>query len=286
MPTHAPSPAVARTRRALWGLACAGWLWAGSAGVGAPLAASAPAPCVKTLAWSDDPPNTMRLSSNAVGGVEIDLHRELFKMMGCELRLVEIPFARALGELEAGHIDMIPATLARPERQAYALFSKPLLFLHNVLYVRAADLPQTQGRRLAELVDLGWRLGGQVGVVYGSEYAALLNDPRRAARLERVPYRPSLWKMLDNRRVDGVLANQLTAQQELRQMGLDQRLVPSRIALPVESGGTAWSRRTTDEAFVERFNEALAALRRSKRYAELLAPYGLSPSGQMIERPR
>jgi polar amino acid transport system substrate-binding protein len=242
-------------------------------------------PCTKTLAWSEDPPNTMRLPMGQVGGVEVDLHRELLRTMGCELRLVEMPFSRALAELEVGRVDLIPATLARPERQGYARFSKPLLYLHNVLYVRAEDLPKTQGRRLVDLVDQGWRLGGQVGVVYGSEFAALLADPKRAARLERVPYRPSLWKMLDNRRVDGVLSNQLTAQHELRRMGLAKRLLPTHIALPVESGGTAWSRRTTDEAFVKRFNNALADLRQSKRYADLLAPYGLSPSGQLLERP-
>ncbi len=274
-------PAVAWSLR-LWLSRLGGGL---ALALGLAFGAVAAPPCVKTLAWSDDPPNTMRRPDGAVGGVEIDLHRELFQTLGCELRLVEMPFARALGELQVGRVDLIPATLARPERQGYALFSKPLLYLHNVLYVRAADVPRTQGRRLADLVDQGWRLGGQVGVVYGSEYAALMADPKRARQLERVPYRPSLWKMLDNRRVDGVLANQLTAQQELRQMGLAQRLVPTRIALPVESGGTAWSRRTTDEAFVQRFNEALAALRHSKRYAELLAPYGLSPSGQLVEHP-
>jgi polar amino acid transport system substrate-binding protein len=241
-------------------------------------------PCVKTLAWSHDPPNTLRLADGEVGGVEIDLHRELFKALGCELRLEELPFARALIELQSGRVDLIPATLARPERLRYALFSKPLLYLHNVLYVRAADVPRTQGLRLVDLVDSGWRLGGQVGVVYGSEFAALLDDPRRAAKISRVPHRASLWKMLDRQRVDGVLANQLTAQHELAQMGLSERLRPTDIALPVESGGTAWSRASTDEAFVRRFNLALDSLRSSKRYGELLAPYGLSASGQLLQR--
>ncbi len=67
-------------------------------------------------------------------------------------------------------------------------------------------------------------------------------------------------------------------------MGLSERLRPTGIALPVESGGTAWSRASTDEAFVRRFNLALDSLRSSKRYGELLAPYGLSASGQLLQR--
>jgi polar amino acid transport system substrate-binding protein len=245
------------------------------------LAVAKEARCVKTLAWSDDPPHTMRLPDGSVGGVEIALHRELLATMGCELRLAEMPFARALSELRAGRVDVIPATLARPERKAYARFSKPLLYLHNVLYVRAEDVPRVGHQRLADLVDQGWRLGGQVGVVYSSEFAALLQDPVRASKLEQVPYRPSLWKMLDHRRVDGVLVNQLTAAYELRQLGLQERIRATSLTLPLESGGSAWSRLTTDEAFVQRFDQALNDLRQRQRYAELLAPYGLTPSGQM-----
>lgn len=240
-------------------------------------------PCTKTLAWSEDPPNTMRLPTGEVGGVEVDLHRELLRTMGCELHLVEMPFARALVALQTGDVDVIAATLDRPERRSYALFSKPVLYLHNVLYVRKADAAKVGNRRLAALVDEGWRLGGQIGVVYGSEFVALLNDPVRSKRLVHVPLRPSLWKMLEIGRLDGVMANQLTASHELAAMGMTQRLVPTAIQLPVESGGSAWSRRTTDEAFVRRFDATLIALQKSKRYGDLLAPYGLTPSGQLAQ---
>jgi len=271
-PAVEPAPSVPKTFRAAIAAALA---------LLASLTAAKEARCVKTLAWSDDPPHTMRLADGSVGGVEIVLHRELLATMGCELRLAEMPFPRALSELRAGRVDVIPATLARPERLAYARFSKPLLYLHNVLYVRAEDVSRVGHQRLTALVDQGWRLGGQVGVVYGSEFAALLQDPVRAAKLEQVPYRPSLWKMLDHRRVDGVLVNQLTAAYELRQLGLHERVRATAIALPLESGGSAWSRLTTDEAFVQRFDQALIDLRQRQRYAELLAPYGLTPSGQM-----
>ena len=248
------------------------------------LAVHAHASCAKTLAWSEDPPHTMRLPDGRVGGVEIELHRELLGLMGCELQLAELPFARALVALRQGEVDVIPATLARPEREAYAHFSRPLLQLRNVLFVRKPDLPPTQRQRLAGLVDAGWRLGGQTGVAYGSEFVALLEHPMRRGAVVQVPYRRSLWQMLARHRVDGVLANELTGVHELQQLGLQDLIVPSELALAVERGGSAWSRASTEAEFVERFNAALQTLKASGRYAALLAPYGLDARGT-LQRP-
>lgn len=242
------------------------------------------AACVKTLAWSEDPPHTMRLADGSVGGIEIELHRELLGLLGCELRLLELPFARALAALRLGEVDVIPATLARPEREAFAHFSRPLLQLRNVLFVRRTDLAPTQHQRLAGLVDAGWQLGGQTGVAYGSEFVALLDDPKRRQRIVRLPYRRSLWQMLARHRLDGVLANELTGMHELRALGLQELIVPSELALSVERGGSAWSRRSTEAEFIERFNSALLSLKASGRYATLLAPYGLDGRG-MLPRP-
>ncbi|MFO1251310.1 MAG: transporter substrate-binding domain-containing protein [Inhella sp.] len=245
------------------------------------MAVPAEAACVKTLAWSEDPPHTMRLPDGSVGGIEIELHRELLALLGCELRLQELPFARALAALRAGEVDVIPATLARPEREAYARFSRPLLQLRNVLFVRRPDTGPTQHLRLAGLVAAGWRLGGQTGVAYGSEFVALLEDRRHRGQIIQVPYRQSLWQMLARHRLDGVLANELTGVHELRALGLQDLIVPSELALAVERGGSAWSRHSTEAEFVERFNGALQTLKASGRYATLLAPYGLDARGAL-----
>ncbi len=247
--------------------------------------AAVAAACVKTLAWSEDPPHTMRLPDGSVGGVEIELHRELLALLGCELRLQELPFARALAALRAGEVDVIPATLARPEREAYARFSRPLLQLRNVLFVRRPDTAPTQHVRLAGLAAAGWRLGGQTGVAYGSEFVALLEDRNFRDQIIQVPYRRSLWQMLARHRLDGVLANELTGVHELRALGLQDLIVPSELALAVERGGSAWSRRSTEVEFVERFNAALQTLKASGRYATLLAPYGLDARGALQRSP-
>lgn len=237
--------------------------------------------CVKSLRWHDDPPYSMRLADGSVGGLNVELHTMVLQRLGCRVELVEMPFARALTELQLGRLDLLPGTFDRPERRAYALFSQPAVEVRNLLFVRRDDAPRLQGKGLSNLVADGWRIGVQVGVVYGPAYAELLQDPVAAARLQAVPKRNSLWMMLERGRVDAVPADELSAAHELRSLDLQHRVVASALVLSNEAAGTAFSRRRNDEAFVRRFDAALQAMKADGSHAALLARYGLSPAGTL-----
>lgn len=233
------------------------------------------AACVKTLRWSEDPPFSMRLPDGRIGGLNVELHEQLLQRLGCRVELVEMPFARALAELQLGRLDLLPSTFDRPERRSYAHFSKPTLQIRNRLYVRSGDLPRLQGQDLAQLVAQGWRIGVQVGVIYGPSYAELLKDPDAARKLVVVPKRQSLWQMLARERIDAVPADELTGPLELQALGFDTRIVASPLVLSTEGSGTAMSKLSTDDRFVRRFDAALQDMRADGSYAALLARYPL-----------
>jgi polar amino acid transport system substrate-binding protein len=235
-----------------------------------PLAAAA---CVKSVRWSEDPPFSMRLPNGRIGGVIVDLHEALLQRMGCRAQLVEMPFARALAELQLGRLDLLPSTFDRPERRSYARFSQPTLQIRNLLFVRREDLAKLRGQSLAQLVAGGWRIGAQVGVVYGPAFAELLKDPAAAAKLVTVPQRQGLWQMLERSRIDAVPADELTGPMELQTLGFSARIVASPLVLSTEGAGTAFSRLSTDEAFVQRFNATLETMKADGSYAALLARY-------------
>jgi polar amino acid transport system substrate-binding protein len=237
--------------------------------------------CVKTLRWNEDPPYSMRLADGSIAGVNIELHRSLLQRLGCKVELVEMPFARALTELQLGRLDLLPGAFDRPERRAFALFSQPLVQVRNLLYVRQGDLARTQGKSLANLVAEGWRLGVQIGVVYGQDYADLLKDPAAVAKLQSVPRRSSLWLMLDRGRVDAVPADELSAAHELGSLSLQGRIVASPLVLSTEGVGTAFNKRSHDEGFVQRFDAALLAMKADGSYAALLRRYGLDAAGTL-----
>lgn len=245
------------------------------------LAPSVAAACVKSLRWNEDPPYAMRLADGRVGGLQVELHRELLRRLGCRVELVEMPFARALTELQLGRLDLLPGAFDRPERREFAWFSQALIQVRNLLYVRPVDLPRLQGKTLPTLVAEGWRIGVQVGVVYGPGFAELLKDPVAAAKLHPVPRRHSLWLMLERGRLDAVPADELSAAHELGNMALQDRVVASTLVLSNEAAGTAFSRRSTDQAFVQRFDAELLAMKADGSYAAMLKRYGLSSTGTL-----
>lgn len=242
----------------------------------ASLVASAPATaCSKRLRWNDDPPYSMRLPDGRISGWSVDLAQAVLQRMGCRVVLEEMPFARALAELKAGHLDMLDGAFPLPERQAYAHFSMPLARSRNLVFIRRSDAPRFQANSLAELYQTGWRFGAQVGVVYGPAYAALQQDGRFRAKLQVVPRRQSLWQMLALGRVDVVMADELSATHELAAAKLTDVIVATALVVSDEAAPMAFSKATTDAAFVQGFDATLLAMVADGSYERLRQRYGL-----------
>lgn len=64
-------------------------------------------------------------------------------------------------------------------------------------------------------------------MAYGGDYDTLEKTPAFAARITQVSSRRSAWKMIEQARLDGIIADEVTALVELKQLGL-----PYRATLP------------------------------------------------------
>ena len=246
------------------------------------LAAAPASACVKRLRWNDDPPYSMRLPDGRVGGWSVELAEAVLQRMGCRMELQEMPFARALAELKAGRLDMLDGAFALPERQVYAHFSAPLVRTRNLVFIRAADLPRFQAQQLADLHRADWRFGAQVGVVYGPAYAALQQDEGFRAKLQLVPRRTSLWLMLARGRVDVVMADEMTAAYEIAAAGLQGTVVATPLVVSDGAASMAFSKATTDPAFVQRYDATLQAMWRDGSLQALLRHYGMPGAGSPV----
>ncbi len=233
--------------------------------------------CVKSLRWSDDPPYTARGADGVLYGIDIEINQELMRRLGCRLEFKEMPFGRGLRELETGGLDLMGSAFRRPEREAYAWFSEPVLQARKRLFVRRADLPGFKARSLREWLQGGVTLGVLPGVVYGPEFSTLQQDPALQARIHTVVNRRSLWLMLERGRIDGMLVDELTATYEMRRLALEHKLAAAPLVVESEPSHTAFSKRSTPPEFVARYNEALAAMGREGSLARILARYGSKP---------
>lgn len=230
--------------------------------------------CELRLRWSSDPPYSMRDAAGRIVGLQAELAEKTLERMGCRAVWVELPWARALVELQTGRLDVLPGALRTADREAYAYWVEQPVEVPNRLYVRAARRAEFGAAlRLREALKPGLKLGVQLGVVYGAEFAELLKDAGFRAQLTQAAARSSLWQMLEIGRVDAVLASEASARWELAQLGLTGRIVPTAVALSEPQAYVMFSRRSVDAALVQRFRAADEALQRDGTRARIMRKY-------------
>jgi polar amino acid transport system substrate-binding protein len=222
---------------------------------------AAAADCVQTVRRNPDPNASGVRIDGQPTGVRLSLTLEALRRMGCRAVVKDLPWSRALTDLAAGELDVLPAAHRTPEREGFALFSTRLTPALFRVFVRRG-LEQQQPADLDALHRSGLKLGLQSGVTYGAALEALLADPAFATRVERVVSRAGLWRMLARGRVDAVLAEDAPAVWELEQLGLIGEVQASALVVEGEATSTAFSRRGHDVNFVARFDAALAEMAR------------------------
>jgi polar amino acid transport system substrate-binding protein len=240
-----------------------------------PLAATA-ADCEKTVRWSEDPPHAFKMPDGRLGGIIPDEVNEVMARLGCTVRWVDMPWARALVELKVGRLDMLPGALRTPERDTFARFSLPGPRSDNVLFMSVAAQSTYRFTRLLDMRGTGFRLGAQIGVVYGQEFDELMSNPAFAATVQLVPNRRTLWLMLQAGRIDGVIADEHVGPTEIAQLGLQDKIKPTSIVLPDQGTSVAFSRATVSQEFVDRYNQALVSMHRDGSLTRIERRYGAS----------
>lgn len=259
-------------KRYVFRVALGRWAWV-AGGLGLCITSQAFAQCVKTVRWSDDAPYSFQRPNGEVSGFSPDLLRAALKGMDCEARFVELPWARALRELEQGRLDILPGALRTPEREQFAYFSRPVSISPNVLFVVKQVSSQLRLGALADITGTGFRLGAQIGVAYGPQYDALVKTPAFAARITQVSNRRNAWKMMEQNRLDGVIADEMTAQVELAQLGLADSIVKTDIVVSTEAALVALSRASLTPEFVKHLNRSLDDMMADGRYQKIRAQY-------------
>jgi polar amino acid transport system substrate-binding protein len=230
--------------------------------------------CVMTVRYQNtDAPFSMVNAGGEVVGITPDLIREIFARMECTARFVELPWTRALKDLEAGSLDVLPDSSYVAERTRYARFSDEFSDDANVLYIRRNDAGRWSLQSLEDLIDNRIRLGVEVDYIYSPEYKQRLADPRFRELVQMLPKREYLWKMLAAGRVDGILIPKQTGAWELKHSGYADRVVVYDSLTLHDPGFVAFSRRSVPEERVAQFNAALAAIRRDGTYAAILHRY-------------
>jgi polar amino acid transport system substrate-binding protein len=239
------------------------------------LCGAAAAACELRMTWKHDPPYQYQDAQGRLSGLEVEVARLALARLQCQLLPVELSFARAMAELEAGRVDVVPGVLPTPERERYARFSLPGVATRNLVFLRS-DI----GRRITTLDELrasDLRVGLERGTAYRSELKARLARPDMQRRLEEAISLESLLRMLQMQRIDAFVADEYSTAYLAQQLGLAAIVKASPIVIDNDPAVFAFSRRNVGADLVERFNAALEALRRDGTLKKLEAQFLTAP---------
>lgn len=238
---------------------------------------SSPAPAedeaALTLATGEFPPYVgERLPQ---GGVTSKIVREAFAAAGLATpKIVFLPWKRGYSEAELNRYAATFPYAHDAAREKQFLYSDPLHQDHFSYFARKDDADALAGR---------WR-NKRLCLPLGWTTAYTDADIRKyQLRLERPPALENCLKMLGSNQVDLVSCNDFVAGYAIRQLyGPRSPFVAAEIGKQQTSGLflIISRQRPNAEQLMQKFNQGLAALRRSGRYQQLLLPDGEASPGQ------
>lgn len=180
-----------------------------------------PAPCVLRLALDTPFPPHIVLDERGVAGqpagINVQLLQVLAERVGCQLRFVQSPWARALKLLEQGELDVVSQLSFNPQRAGHIAFIGPHLNERIWLIADPTQVPPVQ--QLADITR--WPADKMVAVLNGSYFGEPLQQ-LRTDRLQRQRFYPMVSNqdklaLLDSGRVQAVLEEELAWHYRLQQ---------------------------------------------------------------------
>lgn len=209
----------------------------------------------------------------APAGFEIEILAEVLDGLGLKPVFVSYPWKRCLAYLESGKTDLVVSLLKTPEREAYALFpEEPISVSRTSVFVLATNAFEYGG----ELTKLK---GRKLGVIAGFDYGRGFEQASFLDKDESVEPKSLLSKLL-LKRIDAALENEAVLMAEAARQGASDKIRALSPPLQVARLYVGFSKANKLDDVRRRFSEALAAFKRTERYARILEKYGVSPGAQ------
>jgi polar amino acid transport system substrate-binding protein len=245
-----------------------------AAAVLAPLEVLAAEPCTLRVGWEPYAPFTFADDQGEATGADIDLIEAIGDEIGCSVVPVELPWARIVKEVEQGTLDLSTSTSWTPEREQWALFSKPYRETEIAIYVRRGEIPRFALQELADVPEQQLRLGVIVDYYYGKALAEAASDPAFAAWLDGAPdYATNIRKLVSGR-IDGFLVEDIAVMEaELERTGMSERVERYPLRIPGEKLRFMFSRKTVEPNTVAKVDATVAKMRADGRLDAITAKY-------------
>ncbi|WLQ14438.1 transporter substrate-binding domain-containing protein [Hahella aquimaris] len=210
--------------------------------------------------------------NNAPRGITVALVEEAFRRMDEPVKLIELPWSRALRYLENGEVDGVFELLKTPVRETYADYSSLVLMMENVsLFVPESSSIQFDGD-LQQLAQ--FRFGGLQDFSYGEKFDAFRSTELNTEFVTAVSLN-DLFLRLINDNLDIIVGDQRGVLLEYRRLqGLKVHSLPQikRLQPNVEETPSyiAFSKKSQRANLRKRFDQALANMIAEGVYSKIV----------------
>lgn len=218
------------------------------------------------MGWEHRPPFQVR-APDGPEGLDIALIEAIADEMGCAVRFERASWAENLAGVESGRLDLATQATYTEARAAYARYSDRYFDETMVLF---APVDRT-GRHdsLDAFLNAGYRVARAEGWTFGAETDSLLAEYAEQDQVITEPTLRAALTAVTEQRADGVLGRRLMVPHMAEARNMAQPLRPLDVVqqTPVH---VIFSRAAVPEATVTAFNDAMAELRESGRFEDIV----------------
>jgi len=217
------------------------------------------------------PPYHFEQEDGSLGGFGVEVIEKVLGNMNQPYKLTMKPFARVQSDIKNGKADGSFLATENEERKTYAYFpQESILNSKWLFYIRKEDQTKLS---ISSYEDLK---GHKVGLVKSYTYTDEFWDFIKKNDIQHkiVSKDDQAFKMLASGRVDFVPADQGNSAQLLKDLNLNDKIMPLANFTMKEAGLFAiWSKKQVDEGFVDSFSQALKDFKATDRYKEIHQRY-------------
>ncbi len=232
---------------------------------------------VMKIAWEDFPPYSYRDESGKRVGLDIDLTKAVLDSAGCQYSFSDLPWKRALLELEKGRIDIVAGASDTAERREYARFGLPYRQEIMSIFMRQGEAKNISLNKLDDIQNYKVQIAVVLGTWYGQEYEEFSKTSHAQGILNFLSTNENPFLMLFHKRVDIVFADYYSAFVEADSIESSPWLEPHNYILNKSAVHMMISQKSTSPADMKLLSDTTEKLLREHALDHIVEKYGFSP---------
>lgn len=228
--------------------------------------------CEMTFRIYTFPPLAMQDQQGHWHGLDLDYAKALMKQIECDIKIVNVPWARGIELLKTGEVDFMVNVSKNSEREKYFHFVGPYRTENVRLVSKKGGFKPV--KTWAELESLDVMLMRQKGSYFGERFERLVTTNEAfSKKLVELPSNLTRLELLQKGRIGGFMADELFVDYQDAESLKSGALFKHPIIIYSNPVYYAFSKVNVDDKKIRHIRRAFNAMSKSKAYQQIEGKY-------------